>query len=419
MKQQRLYLNIALSFGCVLGALQQAHASGFSLPETSIAGIGLSNALVANPDELGAFVYNPAAMAFHDGSSITLGAMCVVPNLSVDTSTGSHDSGGKDLVGVPMFFGALRIGSDWTLGLGASSPFGLETKWDLGTFPTLSAPETAPLHPTKSELKLLAITPTVAYRINENASISGGFDYYAATSLSFNTESIDIKGDGGDYGWNLGFLYNLGKWSFGASYHSHTELAIKGKFQAFEPAGPGTAVPAKANLDLPWRLQAGVRYEASDDLAVEFDITRTGWSDFDTIVIEATGLLPGGTVLTTSSNEWDDSNAYRLGLSYQLNPKTQLRFGYSFDKTPQDDDHFSARVPDADRQLFSLGVDYDLGEGWGVDAGYMYVRFKDRDYRGSVPFGTYGSDPNGTDAYDGDYSAHVHLFGVGMRKEFL
>jgi len=419
MDYNKLLLPFALVCGGSLTDLDESRAAGFSVPETSVAGVGLSNALVANPDELGAFVYNPAAMAFHPGSSITLGALGVVPDLSTDTSTGAHDSGGKDLIGIPMFFGALRVGSDWTLGLGVSAPFGLQTKWDLGTFPVLSTPETSAAHPTETKLSLVAVTPVAAYRINDNASISAGFDYYGVTEVKFNTAAIDVQGDGGDYGWNLGFLYKMGKWSFGASYHNHVELTIDGKLQAFEPAGPGTAVPAKANLNLPWRAQAGVRYEATEDLAVELDISRTGWSEFDAIVIEATGLLPGGTVLATSTNDWDDSNAYRLGLSYRWSPSTELRFGYSFDKTPQGDDHFSARIPDANRHLLSIGVDHDLGNGWGVEAGYMYVYFKDRDYRGSVPFGTYGSDPNGTSAYDGDYSAHVQLLSVGLRKEFL
>ena len=110
----------ALSFACscaILGFNSQGHASGFAIPELSIAGIGISNALVANPDEIGAFAYNPAAMAFHQGSSINLAALGVAPNLGVKTASGSHDSRNKDIVGIPSFFGALRIADNWTLGL--------------------------------------------------------------------------------------------------------------------------------------------------------------------------------------------------------------------------------------------------------------------------------------------------------------
>jgi len=402
----------------MMGFSSQSHASGFAIPELSVAGMGMSNALVANPEEIGAFAYNPAAMAFHEGSSINIGAIGVVPDLSVRTASGSHDSRGKDWVAVPTFLGALRVGDNWTLGLGVGAPFGLETKWSLGTFPTLSAPQTSPAHPTKSELKMLAVSPTVAYRINENAAISAGVDWYNAMDLSFNTAAIDIKGDGDGWGWNLGLLYALDRLSFGVSYRSSSEINVEGKFQAFGEAfgaANGIPIPAKANLNLPWRLQAGARYEFTEHLALEFDVTRTGWSEFERIKIRADA---GGT-LSTSTNKWDDANAYRLGLSYHLTPKTLLRFGYTYDNTGQGNSHFSARIPDADRQLFSVGVGHNLGDGWGLDAGYMYVRFDDRNYNSSVPFGTYGSDPNGTAAYNGKYEADVHLFGLGVTKSFL
>lgn len=411
----------ALSLACscaMLGFVSQGHASGFAIPEQSIAGIGMSNALVANPEDIGAFVYNPAAMAFHEGSSINLGVMGVAPDLSVRTASGSHDSRHEDTIAVPSLFGAVRVGDDWTLGLGISVPFGLETNWRLGTFPTLSTPQTSAAHPTKSKLEMLAITPTIAYRINENAAVSAGIDWYNAMDLNFNTADIDIKGDGSGWGWNLGFLYDLDRLSFGVNYHGASEIGVEGKFQAFgEAFGPadGIPIPAKANLNIPWRLQAGARYEFTEALAVEFDVTRTGWSEFKRIKIRA----DGDGILTTSTNKWDDVNAYRLGLSYQLTPRTLLRFGYTYDNTGQGDNHFSARIPDADRQLFSVGVGHNLGDGWGLDAGYMYVRFDDRNYNSSVPFGTYGSDPNGTAAYNGKYESHVHLFGLGVSKSFL
>ena len=175
---KRLSKTLATSCLCALTGLPMlAQASGFAIPELSISGIGLSNALVANPDDIGAFAYNPAAMAFHEGSSVNLGAMLIKPDMQVTTDTGKHESGGKSNVGVPTFYGALRLTDDWTLGLGVGAPFGLETKWDVGTFPVLSQPTTTPLHPTKSKLQMVAFSPAVAYRINDNATM----EFRAAT----------------------------------------------------------------------------------------------------------------------------------------------------------------------------------------------------------------------------------------------
>ncbi len=388
---------------------QRLAASGFAIQEYSIAGLGMANALVANPEEPGAFAYNAAAMGFHEDSSVSAGAMAIVPNIEVKTETGKHESEGDDVVGVPLFQGALKIGTDWTLGLGLTAPFGLETKWEQGTFPGFgpSAPFLAPTH---TELKLFAISPTLTYRINRYLSVAGGADYYNATNVKLNTQLIDVDGDGDTTGWNLGMLLRAGDWSLGLSYHSDVTLKIKGDFKL-----DGTPkIPAKADVDLPWRLQTGLRWRATDKLAVELGFARTGWSKFNQIIVKTrSGSVP----LVISTNDFRDANGYRVGTSFQLSPDTQLRLGYSFDNTPKRDEHFSARIPDNDRHLFGIGAEQDLGDGWGIEAGYMYVHFENNNYSSNTPFT--GGDPNGTSALNGKYESHVHLFGLGLTKVFM
>jgi len=115
-----------------------AMASGFSIPEVSALGTAMSNAVVANPEETGAFAYNPAAMGFHDRTSVSLGTLFIGPSFSVDTATGSHDSAGADWITAPLFQAVLRVHDHWRVGLGINAPFGLETRWETGTFPKLS-----------------------------------------------------------------------------------------------------------------------------------------------------------------------------------------------------------------------------------------------------------------------------------------
>jgi long-subunit fatty acid transport protein len=92
-----------------------------------------------------------------------------------------------------------------------------------------------------------------------------------------------------------------------------------------------------------------------------------------------------GSTLIQDTNDWQDANAFRFGVTYQLLDQTQLRFGYSYDETAQNDAHFSARAPDNDRNLFSIGVSHRLDDGWQLEAGYMYVMFNDRNYSGTRP----------------------------------
>lgn len=384
-------------------------ASGFALPELSIAGLGLANAIVANPVEPGAIPYNPAAIGFHDKSALDAGALFINPHFKVKTASGTHDSEGADWVVAPLVQGVWKIDDRWGLGLGVNAPFGLETDWKVGTFPII------PLqHPTRSKLEIVSLVPTLSYRVNESLSLAGGADYYRARTGILNTGMSDIEGDGDAWGWNASALFRQGPWSFGVSFHSAATANLSGDFKVSPPLPPALNQDVTLDLDLPWRLQVGVRYAVNDDLAVELDLTRTGWSEFKQIQVISES---NGRPITTDTNDWNDANAFRFGLTYRIQPGTQLRLGYSYDKTGQPDDHFSARVPDSDRHLFGIGVGHEYGNGWSLEAGYMYVLFDDRKYRSSKPY-IPGQDVNGTIALNGDYDAHANLLGLSVRKKF-
>ncbi len=392
-----------------------AHASGFRLPEASIAGVGTSNALVANYKELGAVAYNPAAMSFHEGTNIVAGLMLIDHKASV-TPTGKADKIDSDHDSpayVPNLSVINRRSPQWSWGFNISAPFGLETRWPKNTFPVLSSPLTTSMHPAESRIELVNFNPNVAYKINANTSAAFGLDYYKVREVKLNTQTGAIKGDGGDIGWNAALMHVVGPWSFGASYRSAITVGVAGKLTS--PLG---AIPVVADVNLPWMLQIGARYQATDKLGVEIDYERTGWKKFNQIIVATTT----GSPRVINANGWSNADAYRLGMTYDLNANNQLRAGYSRDLTGQGDAHFSARVPDADRNLFSVGLRHKIAGGWEVEGAYMYVRFDDRNYLSATPFAPSSSvasqDPSGTVAYNGKYENSAQLFGVGVTKRF-
>jgi long-chain fatty acid transport protein len=409
-----------------------AVASGFSLPELSAAGVGTTNALVANPAEPGAFPYNPAAMAFHPASSLAIGGHLIDPSFTLDNAAGSHTSEGADWVGAPSFQGAFRLSDEWRVGLGINTPFGLETRWGLDTFPALSGATPVKIPPigtvaipngnppTESKLEIFDFVPTASYRVNESFSAAAGLDIYWVKSAVLNSELAGLNGTGTGVGFNLSFLYKHDAWSAGASFHSAATVGIDGSYTPLSPTlvALGILKPAQGatlDLDLPWRLQLGARYAITPALAVEFDWTRTGWSQFNQLQVQTQGA---GAVLFTDTNAWSDANAYRIALTYAIRPTTELRLGYSYDETGQGNDNFSARIPDSDRHLFGIGIAQQLGKGYTVEAGYMYVRFKERNYSGTHPYTGLGSDLNGSDALDGTYKANASLVALELRKTF-
>lgn len=400
-----------------------AMASGFRLPELSTAGTALSSAVVANPDLPGALPYNPATMAFQKEGRVVAGIVFVQPDISVTPTAGTaSDSQGESTHTVPNLFVTKHIDDKWSWGVGINSPFGLETKWDAGTFGTftsvaaaLSSPSIAGLEPEHSKIKMLNVNPNVAYQLNANTSLAFGIDNYRVLDLVFNTQTIRITGDGDDYGWNIGLLHAQNDWSLGLSYRSSVKVDLDGTVTA----GPFTS-PATASVEFPSLLQIGGRYKVDDKLAVELDVERTGWSSFDTIEIKHSN--PAVSVNPISStNNWKNAMAYRLGATYELSSTNQLLVGYALDETPGNDNFFSARVPGNDRQTLSLGLAHKQAD-WTIELSYMYVKADDRKIASSTSFLSNviggNTDPNGSDAYNGTYKLTAHLFGIGVSTQF-
>ena len=408
---------LAAAIACIL-PISASHASGFRVPELTVTGTSTSNALVANTDELGAIAYNPASNAFHDGKHILAGINGISYETTVRPTNGSTTTGqGKDFFEIPNLLLSVNGEGKTGFALLVNAPFGLETNWPDETFPNFvpvvvsngPPPVTLDnLEPELSRIKMLNYNPNFSYKLDDNTSMAVGIDFYDVIDLSFNTQAIKINGTGDGVGYNLAFMHKMGKLNMGISYRSAVSTSIKGYMDTTAIGGSIIAVDAK--LKFPSILQIGFNYQITDNFGVEFDIDQTGWKSFDTILIRDTT----GTARSSSTNNWKNSNAYRLGFHYDLSSSTRLLFGYTYDETPQPDATFSARVPDADRQLFSIGVRYKVGD-FTVEGAYMHVDVDERTHNSNASF---AGEANGTALYNGTYESKVSLIGFSLGMKF-
>lgn len=393
-------------WGACLGMLMSAgaNASGYRLPEVSVTGLGTGDALVANAEEPGAIAYNPAAMAFHGGSWASAGVVLIHAEQRVTPTGGNTVKSDNDAATpLPHLYTMAPLGERGRWGLQVNTPYGLKTKWQAGTFSTLTG-ALAALHPEESSMQLLHAAPVVAWCVHEQLAVSLGADYYRALDVTLNSQTVAVNGKGETWGWNASALARAGAWSVGAAYRSGVTVDLKGSL---------SSTPATAQLPLPWLVQVGVRYRIDEHWAAEFDWERTGWNRLQQIVIRN---AESGAALSTATHNWRPADDYRFGLTYDLDKTHQLRFGYVRDLIGQGDDHFTAQIPDTKRHVFSVG--YRLRQAaWDWELGYMYSRGDTRHYTAPVAYSA-GADPNGTSAYNGVYRASAHLLGMSVAYKF-
>jgi len=408
-------------------------SAGFIIPESSVEGVALSDAMVANSELPGAFTYNYSSMLFMEKDQLSVDLIGVavdtsVSPLSPNIETGPVKNKASDAI-LPSVYLTQKISEQYAWGIHLGVPFGLETVWPVDTFSHFQSTDTAisaggavaGLHPTKSSLELVALSPSVGTKINNDLAVAFGIDYYRVINIEMNSATNQLSGDGDDIGWNLALQFHKARWSLGASYHSSADIKINGNADI---GGLGI-VSASTQLSLPDRFQIGAAYKFTDSLLLELDIERIGWSEYDQLVLTSTGgAIPAGTVFSATTNNWSDVTNLRLGLVYQWSKKTRLLFGTGYEEQAQGDESFDATIADADRYMMSVGVVYESDNSFLFKAGYQYAWIDDRTVNGSdyinqlATSGGLDSDANGTDAYNGLYEGHIQMLSIGVSKLF-
>jgi long-chain fatty acid transport protein len=197
-----------------------------------------------------------------------------------------------------------------------------------------------------------------------------------------------VKGHDWKWGWNAGALLTFDdRFRLGASYRSAIAHDVQGDatFEdapAFATAGPLGGLGAALNgrfadgaisskIELPQTVSLAAAYQG-EKLDLLADWTWTGWSSIQDLTIKRTS----GSVLSTVPLNFQDTWRVGLGGNYRLTPKTRMRLGFAWDKTPVQDSHRTPRLPDDDRTWIAGGVEVKVGKG-AFDLGYAHLFVKD------------------------------------------
>lgn len=194
-------------FICLAGL---AYGSAFSITELGARSGGMATAFTSIADDGSALFYNPAGIAFQDGTQFQFDTLVVVglfrfnpsstPPGTVVPPNGYSGAIKPHFIPVSSMFFTKRIRPKWTIGFGAFAPFGLSDNFTnfndsdpaVTKFPGRFAG-------TRGRLEEIWFQPTVAYRLNPNSSLAIGVAY-VHSHLLLEQSFLNPLTDGLDFG---------------------------------------------------------------------------------------------------------------------------------------------------------------------------------------------------------------------------
>ncbi|GAA0644666.1 OmpP1/FadL family transporter [Brevundimonas lenta] len=346
------------------------------------------------------------------GSSITYPGGATLPIVGQNSASNPIESGLA-----PNFAVATPLGDRFAVGLSVAAPYNFTTKYSRASFARYDA--------LTSELRTVDAGLTGAMQVTDWLDIGVGVDaQHVDAKLTSALPNLSpalpdghssLEGDGWDFGWNAGAQVHAGKFDIGLSYRSSIEheldgdIAITGLLGPLAPANVDT--DGTASFSTPWFATASVRYAVNDRLTLNAQVNRIGWSEFDAIRVS----YPGGG--DTIVQDYKDVTTGAIGFDYQVDDILTVRGGIGYDPTPTRDDERTARIPDADRWLFSAGASVKASERMTIDTGLTYVAFQDADIHSDRTF--YSGTPAATTTHlRGDVSGYGVVASAAVRWAF-
>jgi len=387
-----------------------AFASGYRIPEQSVNSTALSGAYVANTPGADASYYNPANMSWLENKWQTEASITWINLASTDyteSATPSHNSGSRtEDFAMPNLHVVSPEYNNFRFGLSVVYPYGLSKRWD-NAFPKSTAEEFT--------LKTYELNPTISYKINDKLSIGGGLRAMYAEGVVKSTTAVsrDLKGDTIEYGYNLALTYRpVENFSLAATYRSKIDLGIEGDARLSLGGTQLYNGYAEVSVPAPAVLSLATSYTCnSGKTTAEFTYDKTFWNAYDKLDFNYGPALTNATLIFYFDNpkakNWVNADAYRIGLTHQLNNQWTIMAGFAIDKTPVPDQTLGFELPDSNAKIYSFGLRYQPIDNLTIGAAYL---FDDKESR-TVP--TNANSINGT--FD---NAAAHLITAGLQYRF-
>lgn len=403
----------------VLWRVSGVYAAGFAVLQQGTAAMAQGNAFVAQADDPSAIFYNPAGLIQLKQPEIYLNSVLSSTNRTYNSPTGLHATAKHEIFSIPAFYAVLPLNERFVAGLGLFTPFGLGTEWPstwAGQYLT-----------TKSKLQTFNLNPVISVKLLDNLSGAVGFDVlWSKVQIRRKTVRFvpplrdidnDFKGDGVGFGYNLGLLYEpMEGVKLGVHYRSEIKVTHSGDLSVSLLDNVG----GEADVVFPPSVTWGCAYSRIKPFVFEFDVTWTGWSTYKNLLLKLNQPIPATIPPATLSSilqekNWDDTWAFRFGANYELRPGMKARVGYIYDLTPVPSDTFDPTIPDANRHIFTIGGDTQIGR-FTLGFAYNYILSENRSKANMLAIN--GTPLPAANQANGKYESDNHSLGFSLSCKF-
>ena len=156
-----------------------------------------------------------------------------------------------------------------------------------------------------------------------------------------------------------------------ASTPAATRAAMVAQYQQLLVLGNGFVdTPGLAKLTTPSVTSVSAQFGVTDAWRIYAEAQKTDWSSLRSVAVDF------GNPYQPDSNEpfnWKNSKYYAIGTEFDLSEAFTLRAGYGRDESPTNDLDRTPRLPDNDRQLYSLGLTWNATPNLSIDVAYMRI----------------------------------------------
>ena len=389
---------------------QTASANAFRNPPGSSSAIALDGAKSVMVDDASALSINPANLTKIDRPAAMVSFTFIDADATFKSPLGFEADTRNTFKTLPNIYIATPLdGGRIVAGVGITTPYGQSVEW--------SKESTLPFF---TEMILVDIAPTLAFKLSDTVSIGGGFDFYLSqlqtkqlvpwSAVTGNpaapTGESNLKGDGMDVGATMGISWNVTeKQHLAAVYHSAFDITYEGDTRV-------SNIPAELALFVKGRtdFESEIKFPAIASIGYAIDITETvtigteiewiEYSRFKTLPIDLGANSSLGLFPDQIPQKWDDIWTYGFSGKWQYNEAIVLRGSYKYLESPIPDMTAAPTLPDGDKHTVGIGIGWK-GERQSVDAGYTYSFIDDRKV-------TENQNP----MYIGEYEMNSHIFSI-------